>query len=113
MCTITICGSLKLKTDMIRLWHEFNKSKLCLAYLPTILIDGYVIDNDDKEILRITHFNRIQQSDKIVVLTDDNGYIGDDTTIEIKFAKDHNIPVTYIKVSEINLKSFSVEFLLR
>ena len=85
----TICGSAKFEP----LWHEWNK-KLGLmghhAYglmtYPSIEGNKDWYSADQKELLDLMHFAKIEDSDAILVLNKDN-YIGYSTNREIMWAR--------------------------
>lgn len=109
---ITICGSLKFEKE-IQEWHE----KLAFAghtvYSMVVLPsqkgnnkDWYTLD--EKETLDLLHLSKIEESDAIFVV-DVNGYIGDSTRREIKWALMRAKPVFYM--SQGDFERFNLDHL--
>jgi len=86
---ITICGSLKYEKE-IQAWHEklamSGHTVYCMVVLPSQkegVKDWY--NADEKETLDLLHLSKIEESDAIFVV-DVDGYIGESTKREIKWA---------------------------
>lgn len=112
--TVTICGSMSNLPEMLRVYEELSLEGY-LVYLPVILkASGYErtvfqeitfsvprkanIDERLKEKLQQLHFKKIENSDFIFVVNPNSlRYIGEGTKAEIKYAKDHLIPVKYLE----------------
>ena len=96
---ITLCGSAKFEP----LFHEWNEKltlagHVCysLAVFPSTKGENKNWYNEDqKTMLDLVHFAKIDNSDGIVVLNKD-GYIGFSTNREIKWARLKNKKVFYI-----------------
>ena len=93
---VCLCGSTRFKDDFL----EWNKNLTLAGYI--VLIPGVFghADNiewtdDIKKLLDILHKQKILMSDEIFVI-DRDGYIGESTKSEIKFAEDFGIPITYM-----------------
>jgi len=92
---ITLCGSTKFKDDFIH-----ANFKLTMAGFIVISVgwfshaDGqsYTPTAQEKMQLDVLHKRKIDISDA-VVLIDKEGYIGDSTKGEVRYAIDRNIPI--------------------
>ena len=102
---VTLCGSTKFK-------DQFMKAQKDLTLKGYIVIsvglfghsgDQEVWENMDegtltktKEMLDDMHKRKIDMADEIFVINV-NGYIGDSTKLEIKYAKEHGKVVNYLE----------------
>lgn len=79
---ITLCGSIKYKRDMVRIYNELTMMGhvVFLPWMGTI-----PIDESGAEVLCKVHTKKIEMSDAIYVVNI-HGYIGGDTKCEIKIA---------------------------
>lgn len=98
MATITtICGSTKFKEAFI----EANK-KLTLEGKIVLTVgffehaQGIALTEEQFELLKALHFEKIRMSDEIFVVNV-NGYIGNSTQIEIAYAKDLGKKIMYLE----------------
>lgn len=86
MNTITICGSMKFKEDILKYQNILEDMGF------TVKIPVECIRGDEKKIASRAHFNRIiaADNDAILVINQDKGgfqnYIGPNTFAEIAFA---------------------------
>lgn len=97
---ITLCGSTKFKDDFIRIAEELTLAGNIVISLGLFGHADHkydtVITNDVKEMLDRNHKNKILLSDAIYVINK-NGYIGNSTKNEIKFAKQHGKEILYME----------------
>lgn len=63
-------------------------------------IQGEEITEDEKVTLDLVHFRKIQESEAVVIVTDETGYIGFSTKREIKWTLMHDLPI--YQMSELN-----------
>ena len=96
---ITLCGSLKFEKE-IQAYHEYLALNGHTIYSMVVLPsqkggnkDWYTVD--EKETLDLLHLSKIEESSAVVVV-DINGYIGDSTKREIKWARIRGKDVYYI-----------------
>jgi len=90
---VTLCGSTKFKTS-------FDKANLYLTLCNKIVLqpgcfahaNNIQITEDQKLALDKLHFEKIDMSDCIIVVNENN-YIGTSTTNEINYAHNTNKPV--------------------
>ena len=86
MKTVTMCGSMKFKKEMQRIAflletkHKYNVLQ-CVYNM-----DNLNISETERGFLENAHFRKIELSDAIYVV-DIQGYIGNQVTKEIEFAK--------------------------
>lgn len=93
MEVITICGSMKFKNDMLILAEELAIKGYCVL-TPVFEIKERSVTKDQLQKMREAHFKRIELSDSILVMNVD-GYIGENTKLEIQYAKSLNKKVLY------------------
>jgi len=99
MSRITLCGSTKFKKE----FEEWNKR---LTFQGNVVYsvaffdhsDKEIITSDQKKILDKVHFKKIDNSDEIFVI-DVDGYIGESTRNEIKYAFNTNKIIKYLSES--------------
>lgn len=101
---ITICGSLKFEKE-VQEWHE----KLAMAghtvYSMVVLPSQKGGDKDwysaeEKETLDLLHLSKIEESDAIFVV-DVEGYVGESTRREIKWARIRGKDVYYMSSGDV------------
>lgn len=84
--TVTICGSMKFEKEMQRIAFLLE-TKHGLNVLQCIYnTDHLEISETEREFLENAHFRKIELSDAIYVV-DISGYIGNQVSKEIEFAK--------------------------
>lgn len=101
MKTITLCGSTKFK-------EQFERAHAFLTLQGNIVIslaffeqsEGFIITEEQAELLGNLHFRKIDMSDEIFVI-DVNGYIGSSTKREIEYAKEKGKVIRYYSDGEI------------
>lgn len=99
---ITLCGSLKFKDEFIRLQKELTlKGSIVLSV--SLLGETDAFKDMDEETLNKTvkmlgemHKRKIDMSDEIFVINV-NGYIGESTRSEIKYAEETGKKVNYLE----------------
>ena len=86
MKTVTMCGSMKFEKEMQRiaflLETKHNLNVLQCVYN----IDGLKISEEERGFLEKAHFRKIELSDAVYVV-DIQGYIGNQVSKEIEYAK--------------------------
>lgn len=95
---ITLCGSTRFKEDFL----EQQKLLTLQGYI-VISVGLFGHSGDDevwtegtKEMLDDMHKRKIDMADEIYVINK-NGYIGESTLSEIKYAKSKEMPITYME----------------
>ena len=94
MKTVTICGSMKFENDMMTISfmletkHNFNVLQ-CVYNT-----EHQDISESELEALNQAHFKKIELADAVYVL-DVNGYIGEQVTKEIEYAKSLGKEIIY------------------
>lgn len=95
--TITLCGSTRFKDEFIAALETLT----VLGWI--VLLPGYYghagaapITEEAKEALDKLHKHKIDISDAIYVINKD-GYIGESTKSEIKYAQEHNKKIYYLE----------------
>ena len=85
MKIITICGSLKFQKEMMEMAEKMALDGNCVL-TPTYPVSNNlnITDNQLKK-LKEEHYKRIELSDIILVMNVNN-YIGESTSLEIKYA---------------------------
>ena len=95
MKVVTICGSYKLKKEMIDIAEKLTLEGNCVL-MPNELSRNSKDDYTLEEALMIDkmHKEKIKLSDSILVINV-NGYIGSSTKSEIEYAKNLNKEIIY------------------
>ena len=85
MKIMTICGSLKFQREMMEMAEKMALDGYCVL-TPTYPVSNNlnITDNQLKK-LKEEHYKRIELSDIILVMNVNN-YIGESTSLEIKYA---------------------------
>jgi hypothetical protein len=107
---ITLCGSTRFTSEMLILqWELTKQGHVVMSWCA--LPDGYFDKGQDKthigdqegvkEIVDKVHFQKIDLSDKVIVLNI-GGYIGESTRNEINHAIAKGILVEYLEGSDNN-----------
>lgn len=94
---ITLCGSTKFKDEFMRVQKELT---LAGNIVISVGLFGHSGDKEvwtegTKEMLDDMHKRKIDMADEIFVINVD-GYIGESTKSEIKYAKEHGKKVNYL-----------------
>ena len=85
MKIITICGSLKFQKEMMEMAEKMALDGNCVL-TPTYPVSNNLNINDNQlKKLKEEHYKRIELSDIILVMNVNN-YIGESTSLEIKYA---------------------------
>ena len=86
MKVITLCGSLRFKTEMMTVAEEMALEGYCI--LTPVYPVSENIERTEEQLIKLkkAHFKRIELSDAILVVNVNN-YIGDSTKMEIEYAK--------------------------
>ena len=113
MKTVTICGSMRFKNEMMKtsfmleLDHHFNVLQ-CVYNT-----ENKSISESEQKILEEAHFKKIEISDAIYVL-DINGYIGKQVTKEIEYAESLGKEIIYdskfIEENKLERQRIEVKF---
>ena len=95
---ITLCGSTKFKEEFLQVQKELT---LAGNIVISVGLFGHSGDNEVwnegiKEMLDDMHKRKIDMADEIFVINV-NGYIGESTQDEIKYARQHNKQVKYLE----------------
>lgn len=97
---VCLCGSTRFKDEYIR---EQKRLTLEGKIVLTVGLFGHADDVDllerDKEMLDELHKRKIDRADRVHVI-DVNGYVGDSTSSEIKYAERRGIPITWYSEQE-------------
>lgn len=91
---ITICGSMRYSKEMMKIAEELELKNGYAVIQCIYNIDGQPYEGVDNNILDKIHRKKIDISDAIYVVNID-GYIGNSTKNEIKYAKNNGKEVIY------------------
>jgi hypothetical protein len=83
--TVTICGSMKFFDQMLQAAAELTAQGVIVLAPFSVVAPGDQ-NGEFKAMLDRLHFAKIDMSSRIVVVTDQNGYIGESTRREIAHA---------------------------
>ena len=86
MKTITLCGSLKFKHEMMIVAEKMALEGNCILTPVYPVLENYERTDEQLMKLKEEHFKRIELSDAILVVNINN-YIGNSTKLEIDYAK--------------------------
>ena len=89
---ITLCGSTKFKDDFERVNRELTLAGNIVISVGCFGHAGDIFTEEQKVMLDDIHKRKIDMADAIYVINK-NGYIGESTKSEIKYALEHNKPV--------------------
>lgn len=93
---VCLCGSTKFKKEFEEItMDESLKGHVVLSVGCFAHHDNIRISDKEKEELDILHKRKIDMADEIIVINV-NGYIGDSTKSEIKYAKEHGKSIVYL-----------------
>lgn len=82
---VTICGSMRFFPQMLEVAaEETAKGHIVLA--PFCVIAPEDQDDELKARLDELHFRKIDMADEVIVVTDQNGYVGNSTRREMAYA---------------------------
>ena len=91
---VTICGSMKFKNKMMEVAKELEvKNKYVVIQC---IYSNDKFNEEEQKILADLHYNKIKISNAIYVINV-NGYIGNQTSKEIEYAKTLGKEVMYLE----------------
>lgn len=93
---ITLCGSTRFKEDFERVNRELTLQGNIVISVGCFGHSGDVFSEADKIMLDDIHKRKIDMADAIYVINK-NGYIGESTKSEIKYAFEHNKQVMFME----------------
>ena len=94
---ITLCGSVKFKDEFLKVQEKLTlKGNIVLTPNFFKSIKKEDINKETKEMLDSMHKQKIDMSDEILVINLD-GYIGESTRNEIKYAQKNGKKVYYLE----------------
>ena len=94
MKIITLCGSKKIKKEMMEIAEKMALLGNCILTPIYPIIENVERTKEQLAKLKEEHFKRIELSDAILVVNVNN-YIGDSTSLEIEYAKKLEKEVIY------------------
>ena len=86
---ITLCGSTRFKEDFERVNRELTLAGNIVISVGCFGHSGDAFTDEEKVMLDDIHKRKIDMADAIYVINK-NGYIGESTKSEIKYALEHN-----------------------
>jgi len=111
---ICLCGSTKFKPQ----WEEANRSLTLdghVVYSVAMMThaDGLEVTEAQKDTLDLVHKMKILNSDAVVLVTDDAGYIGSSTKSELQWAEMHGLPIfsSYLTVPPAFTEDLTVAYM--
>lgn len=88
---VTICGSMRFFPQMMELAAELTRQGV-IVLAPFAVVPQDEQDGELKEMLDRLHIEKIGMSDRVMVVTDEYGYIGESTIREVWYAETMGIP---------------------
>jgi hypothetical protein len=82
---VTLCGSMRFFDKMLTVAAE-ETAKGHIVIAPFSVVAKEDQGSDFKKMLDELHFRKIDMADEIIVVTDENGYIGESTRREMVYA---------------------------
>lgn len=101
---VTLCGSTRFKDEFFRVQKELTLKGYIVLSLSIFGHSGdeEAWDEETKKMLIAMHWQKIDMAD-IVYVINKNGYIGESTEEEIKYAKQLEKTIIYLEGNEHNL----------
>ena len=99
---ITLCGSTKFKEDFERVNRELTLAGNIVISVGCFGHMGDTFTEEQKVMLDDIHKRKIDMADGIYVINR-NGYVGESTRSEIRYAYLHNKTVTFMDAPDISL----------
>ena len=99
---ITLCGSTRFKEDFERVNRELTLSGCIVLSVGCFGHSGDKFTEAQKVMLDDIHKRKIDMADSIYVINR-NGYVGESTRSEIRYAYLHNKTVAFMETPDISL----------
>jgi hypothetical protein len=99
---VTLCGSTRFKEDFERVNRELTLAGNIVISVGCFGHSGDVFTEEQKIMLDDIHKRKIDMADGIYVINR-NGYIGESTRSEIRYAYLHNKTVKFMETPDISL----------
>ena len=99
---ITLCGSTRFKEDFERVNRELTLAGNIVISVGCFGHSGDVFSDEQKIMLDDIHKRKIDMADGIYVINR-NGYVGESTQSEIRYAYLHNKTVAFMEPADISL----------
>lgn len=96
---VTLCGSMRFAEQMSRVAAE-ETERGTIVLTPFVVVAEHDQDGQLKAMLDELHRRKIDLSDRVVVVSDPTGYIGESTRAEITYAGRVGVPVSYRRVDD-------------
>ncbi len=94
---VTLCGSTKFKNEFERMNMKLTlEGKIVLTVGFYEHHEGVELTDEQLELLKNLHFEKIKMSDEIFVINP-NGYIGESTKLEIEYAKELGKQISFLE----------------
>ena len=93
---ITLCGSTRFKEEFERINKELTLAGNIVMSVGVFGHSGDSITDEQKVMLDEIHKQKIDMADTIFVINK-NGYIGESTKSEIKYAQEHNKGIIFME----------------
>ena len=93
---ITLCGSTKFKEEFERVNRELTLAGNVVISVGCFGHAGDILSDEQKVMLDEIHKQKIDMADAIFVINK-NGYIGESTKSEIKYAQEHNKKIIFME----------------
>ena len=95
---VTLCGSTKFKEEFLNIQELLTKAGCVVLSVGFFShTDNVPITKEQEEMLREMHRQKIDMADEIFVINK-NGYIGENTRLEIEYALKQGKPVKYLEI---------------
>ncbi|MFD9950834.1 hypothetical protein ACFWYW_58930 [Nonomuraea sp. NPDC059023] len=93
---VCLCGSTRFREEFARANRELTRAGVIVVAPGVFGHSGDPFTDDDKQRLDELHRRKIDLADRVVIVSDASGYIGDSTRAEIEYARVLGKPVGYL-----------------
>jgi hypothetical protein len=95
---VCLCGSMRFGAQIMAVAAEYTAAgEIVLA--PFVTVQPGEQGTAAKAALDILHRHKIAMADRVIVVSDETGYYGTSTALEIEFAVAHDKPISYRRVA--------------
>ena len=86
MKVVTLCGSMRFQNEMMEIAEKLAREGECVLTPVYMVMKDCEISEEEVKRLKLEQFKRIELADEVFVVNVD-GYVGESTMAEIKFAE--------------------------
>lgn len=94
---VCLCGSTRFRDEFTRANRNLTLAGAIVVAPGVFAHSGDELTDEDKVLLDVLHWRKIDLADSVVIVTDATGYIGDSTRAEIEYATKLGKPISYLE----------------